>query len=717
MATMTRQDAVAPDERGIVAGGETRALRVAVLGNPNTGKTTLFNRLCGVRHKTSNFPGTTQEARVGVLVAHASDGRGTTEAVGEADRVGAGGIELVDMPGIYSLELEQPEAEVCRSVLAGTLALRGEVARPPDAVCVVMDATNLSRNLLLAGEALRRRLPTLVVVNLIDAARSQGLAIDVSRLSAHVGCEVVLASARTGEGCEGIGAALAGARIPNCTPPGTQEGLEAWAEAGFAASVSGGDSSAARAARARTDRLDHVLAHPVLGLVGFAAVMAVVFWTIFRLADYPMRWIEGIFVRAGSLLEAWMPAGVLRDFLSQGVVGGVSATLVFLPQICLLFFLIALLEDTGYLARAAFVMDRVLRPFGLPGHSFVPLLSSHACAIPGIMACRGIPDRRQRLATILVAPYMTCSARLPVYALVTGILFPGRPALAALAFVGCYALGIAAALFTARLVRSTVLKGGSRGLILELPPYRRPSVRTALLTTYDRALVFVKNAGTNILAISVLLWWLGAYPRSPEPAEAARLRAQAAEVASGRAERVGADVAEATGVGPVLAGASEEDRARVAEHLTREADRAWARNAKPNSFVGRIGRTVQPVFEPLGYDWRLTVGVLTSFAAREVFASTMGIVVAGTEDVEDKGVRGAIATASRDDGKPLFSRATSWSVLVFFVLAMQCLPTLVLTAKESGHPKWALLQFGWMSVVAYSAACVVYQAARALGAG
>lgn len=656
-------------------------LRVAVLGNPNTGKTTLFNRLCGLRHKTSNFPGTTQEARVGVMRSS-----------------NALGIELIDLPGIYSLELAQHESEICRDVLAGIVAPKGEKAALPEAVLVVLDATNLARNLVLAGEVLRRRLPTLVVLNMVDLSRKQGLHIEVSALEELLGCKVLAISARSGEGCEALASALSSASIPNRTPPGTQEGLEHWADEAAVKATARPDVSATSGAATAvvsvlpatslTDRLDRVFTHPVLGVISFAIVMAGMFWAIFSLATYPMGWIEAVFTHLGGGVRQLLPDGVLQEFLAEGVVQGVGGVVVFLPQICLLFFIISLLEDTGYLARASFVMDRVLRPFGLPGHAFVPLLSSHACALPGIMACRGIPDRKQRIATILIAPFMTCSARIPVYALMTGILFPKQPLQAALAFIGCYALGMCAGVFTALVVRRTILRGRHPSMMLELPTYKLPSVRTALVTTFDRGVGFIKNAGTNILAICVVLWWLGAYPKVAPPPQVAELR----------------QIAEDMGEGVQIDGASLSR-----EQVEQEADELQAKDAKARSFIGRLGRAVQPVFEPLGYDWRLTVGVLTSFAAREVFVSTMAVVVAGSEEVEDEGVRDTLAHATRDDGETLvFTPRVAWSVLVFFVLAMQCLPTLVLTAKEAGGARWAFLQLGWMTLVAYLAAWLAF---------
>jgi len=493
--------------------------------------------------------------------------------------------------------------------------------------------------------------------------------------------------------------------VPNRTPPGTQDALENWADEIYA-SVAGAAqnsttiASSADAPRARTDltdRLDRALTHPILGMAIFLGVMAALFWSIFSLAQLPMGLIEQIFTVVGGWAKSTLPDGLLRDLLCDGVLTGIGSTAMFLPQICLLFFLIALLEDTGYLARAAFLMDRWLRPFGLPGHAFVPLLSSHACALPGIMACRGIPDRRERLATILVAPFMTCSARLPVYVLLTTLLFRDQPLKAALAFIACYALGALAGVFSALIFRRTILKGKSRPMALELPTYKLPSFRTATLTTIDRGKMFLKNAGTNILAICIVLWWLGTFPHTPVPAQAVQMREQAAAIS--------AEIQAGTAHG-------EADQTRVDE-LTSRADALERQNALFHSFAGKIGRNIEPVFAPLGFDWQLCIGVVTSFAAREVFVSTMAITVAaGSDDVEDQGVMRTIGQAKRSDGiTPIFTPAVCWSLLVYYVLAMQCLPTLAVTAREAGGTRWALLQLGWMTGLAYVAAAIAFHLA------
>lgn len=644
---------------------------IAVLGNPNVGKTTLFNRLCGVRHKTANFPGTTQEALVGRL---------------ESDP----GATVIDLPGVYALDLNLSESSVCRAVLAGHLAPDGIPPKAPDALMVVVDATNLLRNLTLAAEGLRLRLPTVVVLNQIDLARRRGIHADTAELEKILGCPVLAVSARTGENLDKLPGVLARARVPDRSPPspetGGRDALEAWAERTYAAVAAARDGESPEAF---SDRLDRAFTHPLLGVGMFVLVMTGLFWAIFKLAAYPMDWIDMLFAHLGGAVASVIPEGAIQSLLVDGVIAGIGGTVIFLPQICLLFFLISLLEGTGYLARAAFVVDRVMRPFGLSGHSFVPLLSSHACALPGIMAARSVPDRRDRLATILVAPFMSCTARIPVYVLLTGLLFPESPAKQAAAFSGCYVVGALAGLLSAMVARRSILPGKSAAMVLELPAYRAPDLRQAIRTTVDRGLVFLKKAGTVILAISIVLWWLGAYPNGGASPEAAKIREDVVLVDS-------------------------EDTANV-ERMLAEADVLDARFAAQSSFLGRIGGAIQPVFAPLGYDRQLTIGVLASFAAREVFVSTMAIQTAGTDDPEAEGVRDSIATATRDDGSPVFTTATSWSLLVYYILAMQCLPTLVVTAREAGHRKWALLQLAWMSGLAYAGALIVYQALRASG--
>jgi ferrous iron transport protein B len=657
--------AAAPERQSPVATD-----RVALLGNPNTGKTTIFNSLCGARGKTANFPGTTTAVRSGRYDA------------------GHQHITVMDLPGVYELSLETPEAQIARDALAGT---RGPA---PGAIVVVVDACNLTRNLVLVGELLQYPQPVVIALNMVDLAVRSGMRVDAKKLGRRLGVAVVPTVARSGEGLDDLRAATAAALaapVPPMRPADlpaqrTPEALTAWAE-GLVADVASG--RLADGGDAGSERVDRLLTHPVSGMAAFVAVMGVLFWTLFTLATIPMDLIEATFAVLGDATRSVLPAGPIQDLVADGIVGGVAGTVVFLPQICLLFFLISLLEDTGYLARAAFVMDRLLARFGLPGHSFVPLLTAHACAIPSIMSTRLIPDRRDRLATILIAPFMSCSARLPVYVLLTSLIFADRPALAALAFGACYLLGGTVALLSAMLFGRTVLKGRAKPMVLELPTYKIPSLRNALLTARDQGLVFLKTAGTVIVAICIVMWWLSAYPRVEPGPEVQALRVRA----------------EAPGLPPAQA-----------EALTLEADTLERREAQAGSFAGRMGRVVEPVFRPLGFDWQLTVGVLTSFLAREVFVSTMSVLVGGSGDAEaDEGVIARIRGMTAPDGRLVFTPATSAAALVFFVLAMQCLPTLAVTRREAGRLKYAAFQLGYMSTVAYLGALIVYQGLRAAG--
>ena len=646
-----------------------RGPRVALIGNPNTGKTTLFNRICGARAKTSNFPGTT-----------------TTMRLGKFARPGQPTWDVIDLPGLYTLHGRHPESRIVREVLQGETA-----ERTPDVLVVIADATNLSRNLILVGELLAGPVPVVVALNMTDIAERRGIAIDRAALAERLGVTIVPIVAVRGAGVDGLISAIEHAMGTKRAPlrlAGGPNALSNWADDVI---VSSGGSVTPTAPDALTERLDQVLTHPVTGTLVFVAVMGGLFWTLFALATKPMDLIEFIFARLGHLVAAYLPAGPMADLLTDGVIGGIAGTMVFLPQICLLFFLISLLEDTGYLARAAFVNDRFFRRYGLPGHAFVPLLTAHACAVPGIMSSRLIPSQRDRLVTILVTPFISCSARLPVYVLLTGLLFAGHRFWAGVAFAGCYVLGAAAAFSSAALFGRTAMRGTPRPMMLELPTYKRPSIRTALLTAKDQGVAFLRTAGTVILAICIVMWWLSAYPRAPE---AASVRAKLAAAA-------------APGVTPERADA-----------LQQEARGEQAQVQQAQSFAGRLGHVVAPVFAPLGYDWQLSVGLMTSVLAREVFVSTMAVLSGNGPTArgdDDEGVLTRIQHMPRDGGGLVFTRATAASALVFFVLAMQCLPTLAVTRRETGRLRYAALQFGYMSTVAWVAAFIVFQGLRALG--
>ncbi len=680
----TNEHAAPPSHAPASKPASTSTTRFAVIGNPNTGKTTLVNRLCGMRLKTANFPGSTVDARIGRTTLPTSVSRSRPTAFAT--------IEVIDLPGIYSLTLDVPESRIARECLEGKLG----PAFTPTALLIIVDATNLARNLAFAAQTLRMGLPTVVAINMVDLAQRKGLTIDAGAMSRRIGCPVVTISARTGENFDLLRSTLAEPRVPTAPADAPfpaiddAQAIARWADDVIERSV-GGAHAVGRSTDTLTDRLDAAFTHPVLGLLVFCAMMAGLFYVIFALAAVPMDMIETVVSSLGEMVGRALPEGPVHDLLVDGVVGGIAGTVVFLPQICLLFFLISLLEDTGYLARAAFVMDRIMRRFGLPGQAFVPLLSAHACAIPAIMSTRLIPDHRDRLATALVIPFMSCSARLPVYVLMITFLFPNRPLLAGLTFAGCYALGAIAALLTAVLFRNTLLKGASRPMLLELPSYKWPSLRNALLTTLDRGATFLRKAGTVIVGICIVLWWLGAYPHVDPPAEAVAMEKQAETVAA--------------------AGSADE-----AEALLAEADSITRKYQKTHSFMGMLGRSVEPVMRPLGYDWQLSIGVLSSFAAREVFVSTMLVVLEGAdEDAASDDLVMHLGDAERADGSRLFTTGTSASLLVFYVLAMQCLPTLAVTRRETGGWKWALLQLGWMTAVAYTMAFVTRTVLTACG--
>jgi ferrous iron transport protein B len=631
--------------------------RVALIGNPNAGKTTLFNRLTGLRAKTANFPGTTLERRVGTI--HLADGP----------------ADLEDLPGLYGLTAGNVEERVARDHLCGTAGAAGA-----SAAIVVVDGTNLARNLYLAGQVRELGIPLLVVLNMMDLAEKEGVRIDAAALSREIDAPVIALSARTGAGVEelplALGVLLHSGRRPlpppaalaacsGCAGCGSHTARFDWAES-VAVKVSQGS---ARLSAARTEQIDRVLTHPVKGLFAFAGIMSAVFIAIFALAQYPMNAIEAAFAVLGQAVGGLLPEGDVRSLVTDGVIGGVGGVLVFLPQICILFFFLSILEDSGYLARAAFVMDRLMAKVGLPGKAFVPMLSAHACAIPAIMATRVIEGRRDRLATILVLPLMTCSARLPVYAVVTAVLFADRPVLGGLTFAFAYALGIATAILTSWLFRRTILRGESRPLVLELPTYKLPSLANALLAMRDRGLVFVSKAGSVILLISLSMWAMATYPRLPAE--------RAANVAA-------ADV-----------------QALELEY----------------SLAGRLGKLVEPVFRPLGFDWKMDVGVLTSFAARETFVSTLAVVYGVGTDGEAGSLREVLRSQRRSDGTPVFGPATAFPLLVFYVLAMQCLATQAVARRETGSWKWAAFQLGYMTALAYSAALVTRVVLVSLGVG
>ena len=648
---------------------------IALVGNPNAGKTTLFNALTGMRAKTANFPGTTVERRVGRA------------------KIGGNQIVMVDLPGLYGLESSSPDEKLASDALRGKLD--GHPA--PNAALVVVDATNLERNLFLASQVLELDLPVVVALNMMDMADREGIHIDIAKLQSELGCPVVPISARSGKGMGELEKEIEGifsgktARAEGRAKPACELGCNNcpyqarydWTER-ISAKVM--DAVASRRT-ARTEKIDAIFTHPVAGVVVFQLVMILLFALIFWIAQIPMNLISGLFATVGAWIAGHTAAGDFQSLLVNGVIGGVGGVLVFLPQICILFFALSLLEDTGYLSRAAFVMDKIMRRLGLPGKAFVPLLSAHACAIPAIMSARVIENPRDRLVTILIAPLLTCSARIPVYMMVTALLFPHSPLKAALVFTGAYATGAVAAMLAAVALNRTILPGGSKPLMIELPSYRMPSLRTALLHTFDRATVFVKQAGSIILVVSLVLWALSHYPKTAPPPAAVALNMQAAQMAmSGDAQK--------------------------ASELKENADHLTAQFSLQNSAAGKIGRVLEPALKPLGYDWQIGIGIISSFAAREVIVSTLAIVYGVGQDAAEHhstSLYDSLRRATRTDGTPMFTTATCASLLVFYILAAQCLSTTAVMRRETGGWKWPLFQIAYMTGLAYVCAFIVFQ--------
>ncbi|MEP2310895.1 ferrous iron transporter B [Rhodopirellula bahusiensis] len=641
---------------------------VAMVGNPNVGKTSLFNRLTNLLAKTSNFAGTTVDRRTGT--ADLNEGQSCT---------------LVDLPGLYSLTASSPEEQIARAFITG------ESECPPEGVLVVVDATNLQRSLAVAREAIQCGRPTLVAVNMIELARKSGVDVDLEVLSQKLGCPVVGVSARSGEGLDELKTNLRQLLQPRKMIVLSADAEPAELDCGACGACPFADGHRWASTLARestrtgyvasdewTDRVDQFTTHRFLGPVIFVAVMVAAFASVFYVAQYPMEWLDASFGIVTETVGGWLPEGDFNSLITDGILAGIGGVVIFLPQICILFFMLAILEDSGYLSRAVVVIDRWMRRGGLPGQAFVPLLAAHACAIPAIMSTKVIENRRDRLAAIMVIPLMTCSARLPVYTMVAALLFPSSPWSAALLFASAYALGMVAAFFVAWILKRSILPGEAAPLILDLPPYRTPSLSNAIRHAYERGWGFLRDAGVVILVISIGIWVLSTYPKLPE-------------------ERFAEQIQTAGLNAETLEESDLENRRALAE--------------QEYAVIGRMGKFVQPVFAPLGFDWKTSVGVMTSFAAREVVVSTLSILYGlGPEPEDESSLHDRLMSATDAEGNRVFTPATCVSLLVFFVLAMQCLPTQAVTKKETGSWGWAIFQFGYMTVLAYVAALIAYQA-------
>lgn len=654
-------------------------LTIALAGNPNAGKTTLFNSLTGLKQKVANYPGVTVERKEGAWQLNGHQAK------------------LIDLPGLYSLEATSMDEQIARDVLTGE-----QVGVPkPNAIIAVVDATNLERNLYLVTQLFEFGIPVVIALTMIDAFEKQKHEIDVNKLSKLLGVPVVAVNAKSSRGrSELIDRVKEAVASVNAKPFHLDEDVDSgehskiFARYNFISnavqeSVTHNDRREHRI----SDKIDRVLTHRFFGLVILIAVLLVVFQAIFSWASLPMDLLEHGFGALGDFARTNLPEGILADLIVDGMIAGVGGVLVFLPQILLLFLFISILEDTGYLARAAFLLDKLMSRVGLHGKAFLPLMSSFACAIPGIMATRTIESKRDRFATILIAPFMSCSARLPVYTLMIATFFAGQTvfgfiSLGAVLMLGMYSLGILVAVGVAFVLKQTLLKSPPPPFIMELPPYRLPNVRTVFQNMLTRAWLFVKRAGTVILTISIILWALMYFPRAADPRPAG-----AEETISSSVER------------------SEPGGDPAVEISLPESEQM------KNSFAGKLGHAIEPVISPLGFDWKIGVALIASFAAREVLVSTLSIIynVGKDETEESPTLISAIRSAKRDDGTPAWTPLTALSLMVFFVLAMQCMSTVAIVRRETNSWAWTLFMVGYMTGLAYIGSLITYQGGRLLG--
>jgi ferrous iron transport protein B len=617
-----------------------RPNRVALVGNPNSGKTALFNALTGARQKVANYAGVTVERKEGHFVTSA--GRQ---------------VMILDLPGTYSLRARSPDEEVTRDAVLGKLA--GEAA--PEVLVCVADATNLRLILRLVLELKQVGRPLVLALNMYDIAQRQGLRIDIDRLSAELGVPIVTTVATRKRGLEELVAAVDGLDV------GAQAHENVWHEPS-AAEIRQAHREAERILKvtvrppARPDtwtgRVDAVLLHPVAGLAILLAILFLMFRAVFTWATPVMDLIDGGFASLGGMVADYLPDGLIQSFIADGLISGVGSVLVFLPQILVLFFFIILLEDLGYMARAAFLMDKIMGGAGLHGRAFIPLLSSFACAIPGIMATRVIDSRRDRIGTILVAPLMTCSARIPVYTLIIAAFIPnttvwGFASLQGLVMFGLYASGILSALIVSFFIRRVFWRGAVEPFMMELPTYKLPDPKNVLMNLWQRALIFLKRAGTNILLMMVLIWILATFPGPPEGA-----------------------------TGPAI----------------------------DYTFAGMIGHAMEPLMRPIGFNWQMSVALIPGMAAREVAVGALGTVYAIANADAAPGTLATVLSAH-------WSVATGLSFLAWFIFAPQCAPTLMVVKRETNQWKWPLIMFVYMVALAYMASFIVYRLAVAAGLG
>jgi ferrous iron transport protein B len=653
-------------------------ITIALAGNPNAGKTTLFNSLTGLKQKVANYPGVTVERKEGPW------------------RLNGKAANLIDLPGLYSLDATSLDEHIARDIITGDQAGMPK----PDAIVAVVDATNLERNLYLVMQVFEFGVPVVIALTMIDVFEKQRHQIDVEMLATLLKTPVVTVNAKSGRGKSELAAKIK--EVLHTTPVVPYVFDESNEDAGphdriFARynfisevvqeSVWHSDHKQHR----NSEKIDRVLTHKFFGLVILVAILLVVFQTIFSWASLPMDLLEKGFGSLGDLVRAAMPPGVLTDLLTDGIIAGVGGVVVFLPQILLLFFFISLLEDSGYMSRAAFLLDKLMSRVGLHGKAFLPLISSFACAIPGIMATRTIESRRDRFTTIMIAPFMSCSARLPVYTLMIATFFAGQTvfgfiSVGALLMLAMYALGIIVAIIVALILKRTVLKAPPPPFLMELPPYRLPNLRTVFQNMVTRASLFLKRAGTVILAISIILWALTYFPRATVQSPTSNVQSQ-----------IAVDNGQQT---------TSDQPLPESEQLK-------------HSFAGTLGHTLEPVIRPLGFDWKIGVALIASFAAREVLVSTLSIIynVGKDENEQSETLISAVRDAKTDDGKPAWTPLTALTLMVFFVLAMQCMSTIAVVRRETNSWSWPLFMVGYMTVLAYVGALITYQGGKWLGFG
>ena len=717
-------------------------LKVALIGNPNTGKSTLFNALSGLQSRVGNFPGVTVEKKIGRV------------------QWGPTAVELIDLPGTYSLAPRSLDEMVSVNVLLGTQADVGN----PDAVVCIVDASNLERNFYLLSQVLDIGLPTVLVMNMWDVAEERGQKIDVAGLESRLGIPIVKCSAHKKTGVSEIQAAvqravaagprqvtplfpavfqtesqalsekLAGWGHPNVAPYLLERLLldvGGWLESHFGGKhahdlfqylqqarerlAAAGCKVPMIEARTRyawaretlkglivqptsravtfSDRIDQWLTYRVTGLISFFLVMLVVFLSLNTFSEPLTGYLEGAQGWLQDQVKGAVAPGPLRSLINDGIIAGVGGVLVFLPQIVFLFFFIALLEDCGYMARAAFLMDKLMVKVGLSGKSFVPLMSSFACAIPGVMATRVIENRRDRMVTILVAPLMSCSARLPVYVLMTETFVPdiswvgGFVTLKGLTLFFMTFFGAFVAIPVAWILKKTLFRGETPPFVMELPSYKWPSAWIVLRRVYDSAASFIVRAGTLIFAMSILIWAAGYFPGDHTDAD--RLEAQVEEL--------------------------QKQPEPPADKLATLSEKQNALNAAllEASFLGRMGHAIEPIVRPLGWDWKIGVGVIASFPAREVIIATLGTIYSLGGDVEDeegnRDLQQTLKNSKWPDGRPVFTLPVAFSIMVFFALCAQCASTLMVIKRETNSWGWALFTFVYMTGLAYVAALLVYQ--------